>query len=191
MSGWTTQGVPTITLFTGLEQTSFDTEAANGLNPQTGSVSLFQLANAISALSNNLAKTMVAGTRYYVSYNIQTPAQLTGILARVGTTGGTDKWIAELHDSTGALVATSALAGITVGAASQWQQFAFTATYNALPGTYYIVIQSNGTTALLDTYNAAALPVTTGSAAGTFGTSAGITPPTTYTANLGPRAQVY
>ena len=52
----------------------------------------------------------------------------------VGGTGGTDKWIAELHDSAGNLLATSATAGVTAGTAGQWMQLPFTAAYSAPPG---------------------------------------------------------
>ena len=60
--------------------------------------------------------------------------------------------------------------------ASTWQQIAFTATYNlTVPGTYWLVVQSNGTTAKLATLNSATNPTLTGSATGTLGTAASIT----------------
>lgn len=193
MAGWLTNGVPNLNTPTGAETLPLDSNLSNGSNPQEASMTLYQLANAISFLGNGVDKTMVAGSRYYTSINLGTPQVLTGISLKVGTTGGTDSWIFELHGPTGTLLATTATAGTTAGTANTWQQIAFTATYNlTVPGTYYLVVQSNGTTAKFDSVNAPTLTgVTTGSATGTFGTGASITPPTTYTANLGPKALVY
>lgn len=193
MSGWLTNGVPSLNTLTGAELASLDTQTSNGSNPQTGSMSSAQAAINYNILSNALDKTMVAGSRYYSSINIGNPQLLTGIIAKVGTTGGTDSWIFELHGPTGLLLATTATAGTTAGTANTYQQIAFTATYNlTVPGTYFIAVQSNGTTAKLATLNAPSIAgVYTGSATGVFGTGASITPPTTYTANLGPLATVY
>lgn len=193
MAGWLSNGVPQATLTTGLELFNCDTQAASGSNPQMSSTSLQQLAALVSFYGNGLDKTMVAGSRYYSSFVIGNPAILTGISIRVGTAGGTDSWILELHSPTGALLATTATAGTTAGTASTWQQIAFTATYNLTqPGTYFIAVQSNGTSAKFDSLNAPTSgAVVTGSATGVFGTGASITPPTTYTANLGPKVLVY
>ena len=192
MAGWLTNGVGNLAQFTGNEQASFDTQLASGTNPQTVSVSLTQLANAIAYYSQVKDKTMVAGTRYFSSVVIGQPAVFTGIQALVGTTGGTDLWDFELHSPTGALLATTLATGTTAGTASTWQQIAFTSTYTlTTPGTYWLVVQSNGTTAKLATLNSATNPTLTGSATGTLGTAASITPTTTYTANLGPVAMLY
>ncbi len=192
MPGWLTNGVGNLAQFTGNEQAPFDTQLSNGATPQSVSVSLTQLANAIAYYSQVKDKTMVAGTRYYSSVVIGQPAVFTGIQALVGTTGGTDLWDFELHSPTGTLLATTLATGTTAGTASTWQQIAFTSTYTlTVPGTYWLVVQSNGTTAKLATLNSATNPTLTGSATGTLGTAASITPPTTYTANLGPVAMLY
>lgn len=192
MPGWITNGVPTVNQFTGVELFDLDTQNASGQYPQTGSIQTIQLAMLLAYYSQVKDKTMVAGTRYYSSLLLQQQTTLTGIQALVGTTGGTDSWIFELHSPTGVLLATTATAGTTAGTASTWQQIPFTATYTILvPGTYFLAVQSNGTTAKLATLNSVTNPTLTGSATGTFGTGASITPPTTYTANLGPVAYVY
>lgn len=195
MSGYLTNGLPLLAGTTGNERIPVDTQLANGQNPQSSAMSLIQLAAALSFLQNNASTTPVAGTRYYDSVTIGAtgsgPTLLTGIAALIGATGGTDKFIYELHDSTGALVATTALAGVTVGTAGTWQQIPFTAPVSVNPGTYFIAVQLNGTTARLATFNSPTSPLLTGSATGTFGTSAAITPPTTYTAGVGPVAVVY
>jgi len=192
MAGWLSNGVPQQTLWTGSELSNYDTQVSNGANPQMCSSTLMQETAAALYFGQVKDKTMVSGSRYYSSINVGFPATITGIQALVGTTGGTDLWIFELHSPTGVLLATSATAGTTAGTASTWQRIAFTATYNlTVPGTYYIAVQSNGTTAKLATLNSDVNPTLTGSAPGVFGTGASITPPTTYTANLGPMAMLY
>lgn len=190
-TGWLTPGFTQNAPFSGNEQVNLDTELSQGSAPQTAMTSLIALAVALQWLNQALDKTPVSGSRYYVGITIGSQVTLTGIRVKVGGTGGTDLWIAELHDSTGALVATSATAGTTAGTANQWQDLAFTSTYLAVPGTYYIAVQTNGTTAKIATYGSPDLPLVDGSATGSFGTGASITPPTTYTANLGPIAMVY
>ncbi len=190
MPGWLTNGVPQQTLWTGAELFDLDTQLANGSNPQTSSTNLAQLVNASLYFGQVKDKTMVAGTRYYSAIVIGAPALLTGMQALIGTTGGTDTWVYELHSPAGLLLA--ATAATTAGTLSTWQRIAFTATYNlTVPGTYWGVVQSNGTTAKLATLNSDVNPTFTGSATGTQGVAASITPPTTYTANLGPMIMVY
>lgn len=192
MPGWLTDGVPQLTQTTGSETFNCDTNGANGTSPQMGAVSLQQLANLLSFYENGLSKTMVAGSIYYSSINIGFPATLTGLGVRLGTTGGTDNWAVALYGPTGTLLANSNLSGTLAGTASTWQQIPFTATYNLLvPGNYFVALQSNGTTATFDAMNAVTSPIFTGSKTGAFGTFTSITPPTTYTANLGPRMLAY
>lgn len=191
MAGLITNGLPQMAQPTGAEQLYADTNLAQSASPQDAMSSLSELAIMLRQFGSSADKTTVAGTRYYRSTTIGSQKTLTGVSVLVGSTGGTDKWIVELHDSAGNLVATSATAGTTAGAAGQWQQIAFTAPVTVASGTYYIAVQSNGTTAALAVLDSPVSNLTTGSATGTFGTSASITPPTTYTANLGPAALVY
>lgn len=191
MSGFLTNGVSPLSLLTGAETLPLDTNNPIGQMPESASVVLRQLAQGLKLLGNTTDETTVAGSRYFTSVAVNYTGKLTGIQVLVGSTGGTDKWLVELHDSKGALVATSATAGVTVGAAGTVMQIAFTAPYNAAPGTYFLVIQSNGTTAKIAAWNYPGLPLLTGSATGTFGTGAAITPPTAYTAGQGPFASLY
>lgn len=190
MSGLYTDGLPQLTLTTGLETAPFDTNAAAGANPQSGAIQIQQLCNLISFYGNGLSKTMVAGSIYYSAINIGFPAILTGISVKVGATGGTDTWLVGLYSPTGVLLANGT--ATTAGTAATWQQLPFTATYNLTqPGTYFLALQSNGTTATFDSLNAPTSTTFTGSKTGSAGTLTSITPPTTYTANLGPRVLVY
>ena len=211
MAGWLTNGIQNVAAFWGGEVFPADTRLPGGQQPQTEKIGILPLAAAMLLFGNYASKTTVAGTRYYSSIDIQAPspsaadggaveaapvATITGIQVLIGSVGGTDNWLVELHDSSGVLVATSALAGVLVGTAGTWQQIAFTSTVSLTPGTYFLVIQSNGTTAHPAVYNfpapaLATVPLITGSTTGTFGTSANFTPATTYTANVGPVALPY
>ena len=183
---------PTIGAYDGTETGVLDTGNLAGENPESGKMTLLQLATAMKNLGSTVSHATVAGTRYYQNFSLGVQTKITGLEVLVGATGGTDNWIVELHDSTGALVATSALAGTLAGTANQFQRIAFTAPYTALAGTYYLALQSNGNTA---TYGAYVTPAQgaalNGSAGGVFGTSAAITPPTTWTQGLGPMMDLY
>ena len=206
MADWLTGGLSSIAAFFGGERQPI---AQNNLSM---GVSLQVQAAVFLLLGSNTSKTTVAGTRYYSSFSVGPPstptgqdgaavvtapvATITGIQVLVGSVGGTDNWIVELHDASGNLLATSATAGTLAGTAGTWQQIPFTATYTIAPGTYYLTVQSNGTTAHFAVYNFPApvvgtSPLVTGSATGTFGTGAGFTPATTYASALGPVALLY
>ena len=115
---------------------------------------------------------------------------LTGVSFLIGGTGGTDKAVAILYDSSGNVLAWSASAGATVGTASTFQRLAFTQQYQAAPGLYYVGIQTNGTTAYLQTQPAG--DHNTGvDGTQTFGALAKTTPPTTFTAAKGPICMLY
>lgn len=211
MAGWLTNGFQSLATVFGGEKLPLDTNLSAGVQPQSAKIGLQTLAAALLYLGNYASKTTVSGTRYYSSFDVNAPnpaaadggadqlspvALITGVQVLIGSTGGTDNWLVELHDSSGNLLANSATAGALVGTAGTWQQFAFTSTLSLVPGTYFIVVQSNGTTAKPAVYNfpapvAATASLVTGSATGTFGTTANFTPATTYTANVGPVALLY
>jgi hypothetical protein len=148
-----------------------------------------------TGLTTGTDTTPVNGTRWYSSLFIPYNRTITGIGYLIGTVGGTDKVIVELKSSTGASLATSNTAGATVGTAATFQEVAFTGTYAAVgPAIYYVVVQMNGTTARLRTLPTATAPAYTNwasSTAGTFGTTAAITAPSTFTADKGPVAYIY
>lgn len=202
MSGFFTNGMKGLVLVptTGV-QLPADTGLAAGQNPETGAFDFVRMATWLKMMSETVDHATVAGSRYYRAYDIQWPCLLTGVQFLIGSVGGTDKIIVELHDSTGALLATSDTSGVTLGTAATVQQIPFydntnavnlpyTVTQSAL-GTYYLVIQSNGTTGKYAAFDYPALGINTGSATGVFGTGAAITPPTTYTAGLAPFATPY
>lgn len=191
MAGLITNGLPQLAQPTGAEQAYVDTNLSQGAAPQDAMSSLSELAIMLRQFGSSADKTTVAGSRYYRSTAVGSQKTLTGVSVLVGSTGGTDDWIVELHDASGNLVATSATAGTVAGAANTWQEIAFTAPVTVASGTYFIAVQSNGTTAKLAVLDTPVSNLLTGSATGTFGTSASITPPTTYVVNDGPMALVY
>jgi hypothetical protein len=143
MAGWLTNGFQNAATFTGAERLPADTGNSGGIQPQSEKISLQALATAALLLTSHADKTTVSGSRYYSSLDVTAPtpaaadggatqaapvALITGIQVLIGSVGGTDSWIFELHDSTGALVATTATAGTTAGTANTWQQIAFTST---------------------------------------------------------------
>lgn len=114
----------------------------------------------------------------------------TGFAWLIGLTGGTDSVIAILYSATGAVLATSALAGTVAGTASTFQRLPFVTPYSAAPGKYFIAVQTNGTTATIATM--AAGNHFTGEITGqTFGTPTSITVPTAFVAGKGPIGMLY
>lgn len=164
-----------------------------GVAPGSGSNTVFWTAGgAPTAVATGTDTACSNGDRYWSQLFIPANCTVTGLSYLIGSVGGTDKAIVELHDSTGALLATSATAGTTVGTAGNIQSIAFTAAYSAKgPGLYYACVQFNGTTAKFRSYLIPGSKFIAGTAVGTFGTSAAITPGTTFTADKGPIMATY
>lgn len=144
---------------------------------------------ALATAGNDTACTN--GDVFWCALYVETPMQINGVNFLIGSVGGTDKAIAALYDASGALLANSALAGATVGTAANMQALDFVTPVTVQPGTYYVAMQFNGTTAKFRTHTVPGQKFVTGSVAGTFGTLAAITPGTTYTANKGVIAVTY
>jgi uncharacterized protein (UPF0333 family) len=136
-----------------------------------------------------------AGGRFWTGIQLLNNKTLTGIFYLIGSVGGTDSVVVDLYNSAGTLVASSysgaAGPAAIVGTAANIQKVAFTSTYAAVAGTYYISIQFNGTTAKFRAYPIPGSAFIAATAAGTFRTAAGITPGTTFTADVGPISGVY
>ncbi len=212
MSGFLTNNLPSAALLTGLERFAADSNAASGGQPQQESFAMYKLALALYTMLNSLSKTPVAATIYYSQFNIgftYTPTPrgtaiseqsfaVTGVNVPVGATGGTDTLHVGIYNSAGVLVARSITAGVTLGTALTIQQVPMYQTDGSTigpvtltSGTYYIAVQLSGTTGRFQTINSPIWPHFTGSQTGVSGTLAAITPPTTYTPNLGPMASLY
>ena len=179
--------------------TAATTLAVTGATTLTGGL----VANTLARLSTipigsvaygslGTSAVHVAGTVYYTEIFIPANKTLTGVSVLNGATVGTDNLIVALYNNAGTLVANSALAGTLSAGANAFQDIPFTATYAAVgPGRYWVSVSCNGTTATTRRIAANTFLNRTGSAVGVFGTLAAITPPTTFTADVGPIAAVY
>lgn len=135
----------------------------------------------------------VAGTWYRSEVFVPHIALWTGIKVLNGATVGTDNLMVALYDSSGVLITNSAVAGVLSAGANAFQDVAFLIAPLLMPGRYFVAVQCNGTTATTRRQAAANGGNTmTQSATGTFGTvPASFTPPTTFTADVGPIACLY
>jgi hypothetical protein len=136
----------------------------------------------------------VAGKIWYDALEVDFNSVFTGACVNNGATVGTDKWIMALYDSTGALIANTALAGTTTAGANQFQCIAFTSPVALLgPAEYFVALQGNGTTDNFKAYatGGAQTSYPTGSQTGTFGTLPAITVTNSFTTAVGPVATLF
>lgn len=146
---------------------------------------------ALASRGTDAART--AGTIYYSEVFLPANKTITGIGVLLGTTAGTDKICVGLYSAAGALLANSALAGVTTATGDVYQQVALTATYAAVgPARYFTAVQINGTTDGLQMHTTLGPLGITGSQAGSFGTLATISSvASTHTDNVGPMTYLY
>ena len=137
----------------------------------------------------------VAGTTYFGQITVPYNRASTGACILNGGTVGTDNHLVALYDYQGNLVANSAVAGALAANVSLLQCFAWvTPVELAGPATYYVAVQSNGTTATLGLYVTGNVGTSyvTGSVTGTFGTiKQTIAPGNTFTTAKGPIGTLY
>lgn len=144
---------------------------------------------AAGASSVHVAGTLNISEIYVPHYNTW-----KGLAVLNGTVIGTDNMLVALYNSAGALVANSAVAGTLSANASTFQNRDFLAPVTLIPGRYFCVVQSNGTTATSNKFVAAnGVNVMTGSQTGVFGTLPPTltTPPATFTTAVGCVCQLY
>lgn len=145
--------------------------------PDPGATALTALETAGTAAG--------ASTEIYCSeVDLPFSMVLTGAAVLNGTTVGTNKHFYILYDSTGAVLANTAVAGVTTSGASTYQKINFVNKYYAVgPARYFACDGINGTT---DTIRHAITAVNDNILGGTitaqvFGTAAAITVPSTFT----------
>jgi hypothetical protein len=153
---------------------------------------------AASALTSGTDVFGVSGTRFTGSLFVGINTLVTGIGFLVGSVGGTNTAIVELHDIDGRLLANSTTAGVTVGSAAGYQELSFVTPVQIVgPQFYYLSVTYNGGTAKLR-----ALPASQGqsvmtfskSNTGTFGTVGDLTSaqlPTTFVADVAPVGYIF
>lgn len=145
---------------------------------------------AYGSVGTNLVT--VAGTKYRGNIYLPGTKIVTGIKVLQGATVGTDLWIAQLWSADGQTqIGTSILTGTATAGADSFLTCAFVTPVTIPPGTYWLVLQSNGTTDKFRAVKTLSALVLGDSATGAFGTIAAFTPPTTFTADKSPVAQLY
>lgn len=144
--------------------------------------------------------TPAATEIYLAEVLISAPVRPTGIAIFNGSVSS-DAVKAALFDSNGVLIAASA--STTASGTDSYQRLAFAtnaagATFTdvlLLPGTYYVGYMVNGTTNRYNTWPVGSFgagKITGATYATAFiSTSLTVTPPVTFTANLGPIASLY
>jgi hypothetical protein len=172
-----------------------------GVTTVTGGIALPSASTHIWTTGGNVITATTGtdaacsdGARYWSEITIPYNVTLTGVAYLIGSVGGTDSVVVQLHNSSGVQVATSREVGGAadiVGTAANFQSVDFTETYAAVAGVYYISVQFNGTTAKFRTYAIPGSPWVAGTASGTWGTAANITPGTSFTADKGPICVTY
>lgn len=148
-------------------------------------------AVAFASLGTNTTPT--AGTIYVTEFSVPINMDITGLAAMNGGTVGTDKAIYAIYSAAGALLATTALAGVTTAGANAFQEIALTTTYPAIGGRrYFLAVQYNGNTTRFRSIAASTYLNLTISQAGSFGTLAALDPlPTATVADVGPIMYAY
>ena len=137
--------------------------------------------------------TPAAGSLYTAEIFIPRIMTVTGIGFLNGSVVGTDSIIVVLNNVTGTIISNSNLAGVVTAGANSFQEIALTAPISVPPGTYYITLQTSGTTDRLRIIATNTFVDTrTTSRTGSFGTLLPpSTPLTSFAANSGPIAYVY
>jgi hypothetical protein len=164
------------------------TTPTGGIAQSTATVPFTQFMSPVPYLVAGIASSTDPGSSLMGLTEIFIPsnATLTGACMLMGSGASTDKWFPVLYNSAGTALANGALTGATLGTASTLNCQAFLATAAVVgPQTYYIGIQTNGTTANeIYLYATGSLPTNygCGQVADTFGTVAAVTVPTTFTA---------
>ncbi len=129
----------------------------------------------------------VAATQYFAEGFNPTDRLITNMAALNGSTAGTNKVIYFIAGSDGAILGTTALAGVTCSGTDAFQSIALATPFTLPAGKYWGGLQVNGTTTKHRRMAASTYLVATGSlAGGVFGTIAAIAPTTTFTADVGP-----
>ncbi len=172
----------------------------NGDAAQTSRTTNFELQfpptgfTAYTSAGTSTAKA--ANTMYCTEFDVPYSKYVTGLGVMNGATATTDKEIAVLYDSSGNLLANSAVAGALASGASTYQKRAFTSPYYVVgPAQYFACVQGDsGTTATLNLIvtGTSDYLLTQSYGSQTFATiPATITPPTTFTTAKGPLFFMY
>lgn len=141
-----------------------------------------------SATAANTDQTPVATEVYIAEIHVTLPCTATGVAIYNGSAVSGNAKVG-LANAAGTVVATSA--STATSGTTAYQRIAFTATYNLVPGTYYVLAFYDNNTQRATAWTAGSFGAAkqTGQTYATGFTT--ITPPTTFTTALGPVASLY
>lgn len=131
--------------------------------------------------------TPVITETYICAVYVPEGCTLTGIRVMNGSVASGNIKLG-LADSTGAVVASTA--STAMSGTDAYQQVAFSSTYAATQGTYFVLLQIDNTTARMNMHTFGSFPASKKTSE-TYGTFTTITPPTTFTTAVGPIATLY
>src|ERR1035437_4838564 len=89
--------------------------------------------NVPATLTSGTDTTGIANQIWISEMSIDKNTLITGLSFLIGTVGGTDKAIAILYNAAGAILATSAVAGVVVGTLATFQRLPLITPYQAAP----------------------------------------------------------
>lgn len=142
--------------------------------------------------------TLAAATTFSYVSEIDIPISMTvtgiSVLAG-GTAGGANNWAVALFTSAGGTAVAHSASTTSASSTNAFLDLPFTVAYSATgPGQYWAEFQSDGTTDKIQTIAAAnswKRGWTQKPASTAFGTFPSLTPPSTFTADVGPIACLY
>lgn len=145
---------------------------------------------SVTSLTAPHSTAFVTTDTYIAELFVEGNMTITGAAVLMGTTAGNGHISVALADSTGKVVASSATT-TTTGTATTFTKVAFSSPYAAVgPATYYLLVQGDSTSDFLGTHVAGVFGASLKTSE-TYGTFTTVTPPTTFTANQGPIADLY
>lgn len=161
-----------------------------GLTPgQTSSTVFYSGGMVPAAVATGTDKTAVNTETYIVELFVPHNCTLTGI-QWLGLATSTGNVQFSLADATGAPIAAAQTASTATAGTANFQTAAFATPYAAKgPGKYFVLMQNSGS----NHFRAHAMGVFGASkkTGETYGTFTSVTPPTTFTADLGPILATY
>lgn len=142
----------------------------------------------VKASTDGTDSTPVTTEVYIAEIDVRAPIRATGIAMFNGSVASGNMKLG-LYNSAGTRIAQTA--STAMSGTDAFQRVAFTTPINLKPGVYYIAATYNDTNARFNTHPIGNFGASkkTGAVYNTLPTT--ITPPTTFTANLGPMGGLY
>lgn len=143
-----------------------------------------------TSLTQGNDTALVTTDTYIAEIYMEGNVTVNGVAVLMGSVAGNGHLSVALATSAGAVVASSATT-TTSGTSTTFTQVSFSTPYAAIgPATYYVLVQGDNTSDKIRMHGAgnfgAALQTSQ-----TYGTFTTITPPTTFTTNQGPVADLF